>query len=124
MSQWQVPRTARRDGEGDSGQIRLGPYRDERCLAQLLQHRRQLCRIIDDLRIGELRRSGHGPRVAVRLALFGSDGGEVGKLGNESAEFELGEQFGQSIDLRRLYSQLLEIELHRNVAPQRDELAG
>jgi len=44
-------------------------------------------------------------------------------FGNQRAEFELREQLRQRVGLGRADAQLIEIQFHRHVAPQRHELA-
>ncbi len=127
MAEGQIPGTARRCGERQSGEAWLGLHGDQWRGAQLLDHGRQLRRIGDDVRIGRLCRAGRprsrwlrGARLRRRLD---TDGLEIGELRDQGPKLELGEQRRELTGIGRADAELLEVELHRHVAPQRHELA-
>ena len=106
--------------------MRLRLQRDETRATQLLNHRGEVGRIVDDARIRELRRARSGRRrqCGARFrSLACRHRGEIGELRDQGTEFELREQRSEGVAIGRADAQLFEIELHGHVTPQRHELA-
>ena len=132
MSEREIPGAPGCDSERDAGELRLGLQGDQRRTAQLLNQRGETCRIVDDRRIREQRRSQcrsrcRRPAGFVRGSRCDSPlyhhGREVREFWDQRAEFELGEERRECLSIRCAHAELLEIELDRHVATQCHELA-
>ena len=133
VGEGQVPGSSRRPGQRESDKLRA--HRVERRRLNVQGNERRAPDLGDhpgyppDIVEHRCRGGGrHGRQRRDRRRTGrerrGAQPHEAVELGDERAELELGEQLAQAGDVRRADAQVVEVERHRRVATDGDEIAG